>query len=142
MYDSGCVMSSGKALRVVVVTPETTLFDKPASSLRLPLSDGSAGVLPGRAPLVSKLGFGELRIATAEGVTRWFIEEGFVQVKGETVSVITARATEIAKLDSAAAQKSLDDALSRSATTPGERATRLKEISRARQILAVSKSVG
>lgn len=135
-------MSSVKALRVVVVTPETTLFDKPASSLRVPLSDGSAGVLPGRAPLVSKLGYGELRISTAEGTTRWFIEEGFVQVKGDTVSVITSRATDIGKLDAAGAEKSLEAALAKSATTPGERAARQKEINRARQILAVSKSVG
>ncbi len=133
-------MSSAKALRVVVVTPETTLFDKPAASLRVPLSDGSAGVLPGRAPLVSKLGYGELRISSTEGTTRWFIEEGFVQ--GDTVSVITARATDIAKLDAAGAEKSLEAALAKSATTPGERAARQKEINRARQILAVSKSVG
>ena len=135
-------MSSGKTLRVVVVTPETTLFDKPASSLRVPLSDGSAGVLPGRAPLVSKLGFGELRVTNGEGTTRWFVEEGFVQVKGETVSVITSRATDFGKLDAAAAQKSLDTAMAKLATTAGERAARQKEIDRARQILAAANSAG
>jgi F-type H+-transporting ATPase subunit epsilon len=135
-------MSSGKTLRVVVVTPETTLFDKPASSLRVPLSDGSAGVLPGRAPLVSKLGFGELRVTNGEGTTRWFVEEGFVQVKGETVSVITSRATDFAKLDAGAAQKSLDTAMAKLATTAGERAARQKEIDRARQILAAANSAG
>ena len=135
-------MSSGKTLRVVVVTPETTLFDKPASSLRVPLSDGSAGVLPGRAPLVSKLGFGELRVTNGEGTTRWFVEEGFVQVKGETGSVITSRATDFAKLDAAAAQKSLDTAMAKLATTAGERAARQKEIDRARQILAAANSAG
>jgi len=108
----------------------------------VPLSDGSAGVLPGRAPLVSKLGFGELRVTNGEGTTRWFVEEGFVQVKGETVSVITSRATDFAKLDAAAAQKSLDTAMAKLATTAGERAARQKEIDRARQILAAANSAG
>ena len=45
------------ALQIVLVTPETTLLDAPVRSLQFPLYDGQAGVLPGRAPVVGRLGY-------------------------------------------------------------------------------------
>ncbi len=37
-------------LRLIVVTPETTLLDEPIRSVRFPLYDGQMGVLPGAYP--------------------------------------------------------------------------------------------
>ena len=48
-------------LQCVVVTPERTLFDELVDFVALPLYDGELGVLPGRAPLIGRLGYGELR---------------------------------------------------------------------------------
>ena len=56
-------------LSLVLVTPERTLFDKPVASIRVPLYDGSAGFYPGRAPLVGRLGIGELKLVDAGGAT-------------------------------------------------------------------------
>ena len=42
-------MSIGEKLRLVIVTPERTLFDEPVSALRFPLYDGDIGVLEQRA---------------------------------------------------------------------------------------------
>ncbi len=50
----------GKKLQCVVVTPEKTLFDDWVDFVALPLFDGELGVMPGRAPLIGRLGFGEL----------------------------------------------------------------------------------
>ena len=44
------------ALQLVLGTPETTLVDAPVRSLQFPLYDGQIGVLPGRAPVVGRLG--------------------------------------------------------------------------------------
>jgi len=55
----------GRRVRVVVVTPERALVDKTCDFVALPLYDGELGVLPGRAPLIGRLGYGELRCATA-----------------------------------------------------------------------------
>jgi F-type H+-transporting ATPase subunit epsilon len=126
-------------LRLVVVTPETTLLDQPVDSLRVPMFDGSAGFLPGRAPLVGKLGFGELRMTDASGSKSYFVEEGFVQVKGETVSVLTARATEVSAIDVGAAEKALSEATARTATTEIERTARRKDVDRARAQLALAR---
>ena len=49
-------------LYCIVVTPERTVVDHPAQFVVLPLYDGELGVAPGRAPLIGRLGYGELRI--------------------------------------------------------------------------------
>ena len=57
-----------KQLQVVVVTPEKTLLDETVDFVALPLYDGELGVLPGRAPLIGRLGYGELRTKQEETV--------------------------------------------------------------------------
>ncbi len=54
----------GDRLQCVVVTPERTLFDELVEFVALPLYDGELGVLPGRTPLIGRLGYGELRTRT------------------------------------------------------------------------------
>ena len=56
-------MALNQQLRIVLVTPESTLLDEPVEALRFPLYDGQIGILPGRAPLVGRLGYGELQKA-------------------------------------------------------------------------------
>lgn len=95
-------------LQVVLVTPEKTLFDRPVQSVRLPLFDGSAGFYPGRAPLVGRLGVGELRLEFEGGAGEsLFIDGGFVQVKGSVVSVLTNAAVAAESLNLEAAKSDL-----------------------------------
>src|SRR5439155_1110249 len=54
--------TSTRFLQCVVVTPERAVVDEEADFVALPLYDGEIGILPGRAPLVGRLGYGELRI--------------------------------------------------------------------------------
>lgn len=94
-------------LSLVLVTPERTVFDRPVASIRVPLYDGAAGFYPGRAPLVGRLGIGELRLTDSSGASEeYFIDGGFVQVKGTVVSVLThsAVATSEISRNSAAAE--------------------------------------
>src|SRR5688572_29855297 len=80
------------AVRCVVVTPEKAVLDQVAEMLVLPMFDGGLGVLPGRAPLIGRLGAGELRLKTATGVSRWYVEPGFAQVRDNVITVLTAKA--------------------------------------------------
>src|ERR1700742_4974044 len=83
----------GARLECVVVTPERTLFDELVEFVALPLFDGELGILPGRSPLIGRLGYGELR-TKQHGVTkRYFIDGGFAQVRDDVVTVLTDRAT-------------------------------------------------
>ena len=60
------VKMAGDNLRLIVVTPERTLLDEPVAALRFPLYDGDIGILPGRLPLIGRLGAGELRITASD----------------------------------------------------------------------------
>ena len=46
------------SVQCVVVTPERAVLDEPADFVSLPMYDGELGILPGRAPLIGRLGYG------------------------------------------------------------------------------------
>jgi F-type H+-transporting ATPase subunit epsilon len=132
-------MAISRALQLVLVTPETTLLDEPVESLRFPLYDGQIGVLPGRAPLVGRLGAGELRVRTRSGEQSYFIDGGFVQVKGPVVSLLTHRAMRTSELDSRTAEDELQSAQRRPARSEVELAAKYASQERARRKLALAR---
>src|SRR5262245_39657281 len=99
-----------RELHCVVVTPERTLLDEVAEFVALPMYDGELGVLPGRAPLIGRLGYGELRIRKGRQVRRFFVDGGFVQVRANTVTVLTPRALAAAEINPEAVRRALEDA--------------------------------
>ena len=128
------------ALQLVLVTPETTLVDAPVRSLQFPLYDGQIGVLPGRAPVVGRLGYGVLTVATSDGeVEKFFIEGGFVQVKAGTVTLLTDRARGVEDIDREAAEELLAEASKRVPVTDAELAAKERDQESARRMLAVGR---
>jgi F-type H+-transporting ATPase subunit epsilon len=127
-----------RQLQCVVVTPEETLLDQQAEFVALPLFDGEIGVLPGRSPLIGRLGFGEMRIKGAAGTTRFYVEGGFVEVTGDVVSVLTNRAIPSGKLDEGVAREQLSTARSRPANTPELMALRDRAVAQARAEVRVA----
>src|SRR5438270_5066076 len=96
-----------RKLHCVVVTPERALLDEPADFVALPLYDGELGVLPGRAPLIGRLGYGELRLRRGADTRRYFVDGGFAQVRENTVTVLTQRALKAEEIDVNAAEQAL-----------------------------------
>jgi F-type H+-transporting ATPase subunit epsilon len=94
-------------LKCVVVTPERALLDVRADSVVVPMYDGELGILSGRAPLIGRLGFGEMRIRLGDKTTYLYVEGGFVQVLANTVSVLTARALALTEIKPDAAREAL-----------------------------------
>ena len=133
-------MSTGDKLRLVIVTPERTLLDEAVSALRFPLYDGGIGILPGRLPLIGRLGCGELKLTASSGQRSFFIDGGFVQVLGNTVSLLTHRAIPVENLTVAEAQKQMDAAHSRVARTDDEVKAKLADQQRARRMLTLVNS--
>jgi F-type H+-transporting ATPase subunit epsilon len=103
--------SSTRQLHCVVVTPERALLDQAAEFIVLPMYDGELGVLPGRAPLIGRLGHGELRIRQGGQVQRFYVDGGFAQVRDNVVTVLTGRALKAEEINRAAAQQALQEAL-------------------------------
>jgi F-type H+-transporting ATPase subunit epsilon len=129
-------------LKCVVVTPEKTLFDDIVNFVALPLYDGELGVLPGRTPLIGRLGFGELRTRTGEVVRRYFIDGGFAQVRDDVVTVLTSRAIPAADLDPAAAARELEVLDAKRVVTDLEYAEQQKAVARVRGIMRVASHKG
>jgi len=126
-------------LSLVLVTPERTLLDRPVASIRVPMFDGSAGFYPGRAPLVGRLGIGELRLTEASGaVESYFIDGGFVQVKGAVVSVLTNSAIATSELSRKAAVAKLEEASADRAKTDAEYASSSRRLEKARKMMALA----
>ena len=128
----------GDRIQCVVVTPERTLFDEAVEFVALPLFDGELGVLPGRSPVIGRLGFGELRTTAQGSVKRYFVDGGFAQVRDDVVTVLTNRAIPAAMLDAVAAQKELDVARSRKGTGEHDLAEKAKAIARATAMIRVA----
>jgi F-type H+-transporting ATPase subunit epsilon len=103
--------ASGKRLKCVVVTPEEAVLDEPADFVALPMYDGELGVLPGRAPLIGRLGFGELRVRRGDKVELFYVDGGFAQVRADVVTVLTGKAVPGAAVSATAAQQALERAL-------------------------------
>jgi len=95
-------MAGSLALRVV--TPERAVFEGEVASVVVPGHDGEIGVLPRHAAFLGAVGVGELRATTAAGVQRFFVEDGFVQVRDDRVTVLCARAAKLEDVDVAAAE--------------------------------------
>ena len=130
--------TTGKSLRVVVVTPERAVLDEPAELVTLPMYDGEHGVMAGHSAFVGQLGPGELRITTGTETKRYYIDGGFVQVAGGVVNVLTAKAVEATKLTGAAAITARTAADALPATNTVERESRNKAIARAQGMAKVA----
>jgi F-type H+-transporting ATPase subunit epsilon len=98
-------------IRCVVVTPERTEVDVQCDSLTLPLFDGELGILPGRAPMVGRLGFGILKLRAGSNVTEWFVDGGFVQVTRDGTYILTDRLLKPDQIDKKQAEEDLNKAL-------------------------------
>lgn len=125
--------------RCIVVTPERTVLDKDAEFVALPLFDGEIGIARGHSPMIGRLGVGEMRI-TAEGrISRYYVEGGFVEVVGHTVSILTNYAIPAGELDELAAREQLHTSLERPAHTPEHMAIRDRNVAQARARLRVAR---
>lgn len=87
-----------KTFRCRVVTPAASVLDEDVTYASVPAWDGSFGVLTDRAPILARLGVGELRlefpdVAKVEGGQRSFlVEGGFVQMLNNQLTVLAERA--------------------------------------------------
>ena len=91
-------------LRLEIVTPEATTYSEDVDMVVLPGSEGELGVYPRHVPLLTTLKPGELRIFKGGRAASLAIGEGFVEITGESVSVLTDMALESEKIDEAAAE--------------------------------------
>ena len=91
-------------LRLEIVTPDATAYSEDVEMVTLTGADGELGVYPNHVPLLTTLRPGELRVLKGGRETFLAVGEGFVEVKGDSVSVLTDLALEASKIDENAAE--------------------------------------
>ncbi|HEY2139264.1 MAG TPA: ATP synthase F1 subunit epsilon [Chthoniobacterales bacterium] len=91
-------------LRLEIVTPEMTAYSEDVEMVTLPGSEGELGVYPNHVPLLTTLNPGELRVLKGGRESFLAIGEGFVEITGSSVSVLTDMALEPAVIDESAAE--------------------------------------
>ena len=91
-------------LRLEIVTPDATAYSDDVEMVTLTGSEGELGVYPNHVPLLTTLRPGELRVLKGGHETFLAVGEGFVEVRGDGVSVLTDVALEASSIDESAAE--------------------------------------
>ncbi len=106
-----------------VITPQDKILDDEATQAILPAWDGLLGILPGRAPLVTRLGAGELRLefpntGGSDGGSRtYYVESGFARMVDNSLEILAEVAIPAEQLQETEAKAELAEAEAR--TTDG-----------------------
>ena len=93
-----------------VITPERAVLETEATFVAFPAHDGEVGILRNRAPLLYKMGAGELRVETPQGNHVLFVAGGFAQMVENRLTLLTEAAKRLEEIDPAAAQRALAEA--------------------------------
>lgn len=110
-----CIIVFMAGLHLKIVTPEKLIFDEEVSQVNVSTEQGEIGILPHHANLMAKLMPGELVIKKGGKVDAMAIGDGFLQVSGNTLTVMTDLATYAQDIDEKAveeARKRAEQALS------------------------------
>lgn len=93
-----------RTLRLEIVTPEAKAFSEDVEMVVLPGMDGEIGVYPQHVPVLTTLKPGELRVFKSGKETSLAVGEGFAEITGESISVLTDMALESTAIDESAAE--------------------------------------
>ena len=97
-------------IQLEIVTPERLVYEDEVDSVNVPGIEGELGILPHHAPLLSILGFGELRIRKGGAEESFAIVGGFVQVRPDKVVVMAETADLAGEIDLAKAEEARREA--------------------------------
>ena len=86
-------------MKLELVTPEKIVFSDEIDQVSLPTSDGEITVLPHHIPLITQVKPGELTIKKNNKVSHFVTGSGFVEVTGQTISILTDLAETSDNLD-------------------------------------------
>lgn len=130
--------TSIKPLKIVIVTPEKALLDEHADLIVLPMFDGERGVQPGHSAFVGQLGPGSLRMTSGSSTKKFYVEGGFVQVRDNTVNVLTGKAVASEAINAEMVRKAEIAANAMPETNAVEKASKEKALLRAKAMARMS----
>ncbi len=92
-------------LKLEIVTPEAKVYSEDVDMVTLPGVEGEMGIFPMHVPLMTQLASGE--ISLRKGGQDFFLAvgDGFVEVTGASVSILTDMAIKAENIDEAKAEE-------------------------------------
>jgi F-type H+-transporting ATPase subunit epsilon len=102
------------SLTLEIVTPEARVYSDTIDSVVIPTVEGEIGVLPGHIPLLTQVGYGELRVTKGNAIQLLAVGGGFAQIAADKISILAESAINEEKIDEhavEAAMKRAEEAL-------------------------------
>jgi F-type H+-transporting ATPase subunit epsilon len=91
-------------LLLEIITPDKKVLSTEADQVVLPTESGEVGILSGHVPLVTKVKAGELKVLKGGQTEYIAVDHGFAKVLGDTISVLTEAAVNVAEIDLSAVE--------------------------------------
>ena len=92
-------------LKLEIVTPEAKVYSEDVDMVTLPGSEGEMGIFPMHVPLMTQLAAGEVSVRKDGQDFFLAVGDGFVEVTGEHVSILTDMAIRAENIDEAKAEE-------------------------------------
>ena len=92
-------------LQLEIVTPGAVIYSEAVDMVTLPGSEGETGIYPNHVPLMTKIQAGELIAKKAGSEEILAVSEGFAEITGDHVSILTDNAANSADIDEAAVEE-------------------------------------
>tara|TARA_A100001037_G_C14771323_1_gene466201 strand:- start:173 stop:583 length:411 start_codon:yes stop_codon:yes gene_type:complete len=94
-------------LKLEIVTPSAVVYSEDVSLVALPGRQGDMGIYPNHVPLMTKVAAGEVEVTRDGQKELLAVGEGFAEVTGDRVSILTDMAALEADIDEAKAEEAL-----------------------------------
>lgn len=92
-------------LKLEIVTPEAKVYSEDVDMVTLPGVEGEMGIFPMHVPLMTQLTAGEVGVRKGNQDYFLAVGEGFVEITGEKVSILTDMAIQAENIDEAKAEE-------------------------------------
>jgi len=92
-------------LKLEIVTPEAKTYSEDVDMVNLPGTHGDMGIYPNHVPLMTQITSGEIGVIQGGQEHFLAVGEGFVEITGEKVAVLTDMAVKESDIDEQAAEE-------------------------------------
>ena len=92
-------------LKLEIVTPESKIYSEDVEMVTLPGNEGEAGIYPNHVPLMTRVQAGEIIVKRSGKEEIVAVGEGFAEVTGDHVAILTDNAANSEDIDEAAAKE-------------------------------------
>ena len=100
-------------IKLEIVTPEAKIFSENVDMVTLTGIEGEMGILPDHMPLMTQLVAGEIIVRKNDKTIFLAVGDGFVQVTGDRVAILTDMAINADNIDEAQVEEALHRAEAR-----------------------------